>query len=121
VRADALLETVGVSREMYKELLLEKMKAPDGSYDMDLVVPGTTGVKVKDWMRKSHTNLVDGTSGKALMTMTSAGMHLRSGSSSNLELNNPLSLHDEVPFSLSHFVFIRVLSLEPLDKLVRFG
>jgi len=115
VRADALLETLGVSREMYKELLLEKMKAPDGSYDVDLVVPGTTGVKVKDWMRGSHTNLVDGTSGKASVTMASAGMHLRSGSPSNLELNNPLSLHNEVPLSLSHFVFVRILSLEPLD------
>jgi len=100
---------------MYKELLLEKMKAPDGSYDVDLVVPGTAGVKVKDWMRKSHTNIVDGTSGKASVTMASAGMHLRSGSPSNLELNNPLSLHNEVPSSLSHFVFVRILSLEPLD------
>ena len=115
MRADALLETLGVSREMYKELLLEKMKAPDGSYDVDLVVPGTTGVKVKDWMRKSHTNIVDGTSGKASVTMASTGMHLRSGSPSNLELNNPLSLHNEVPSSLSHFVFVRILSLEPLD------
>jgi len=108
VRADALLETLRVFRGMYKELLLEKMKAPDGSYDMDLVMPGTTDVKVKDWMRKSHTNLVDGTSGIASMTMTSAGMHLRSDSSSNLELNNPLSLHNEVPLSLSHFIFVRI-------------
>jgi len=106
---------MALSREMYKELLLEKMKAPDGSYDVDLVVPGTTGVKVKDWTRKSHTNLVDGMRGIASMTMASAGMHPRSGSSSNLELNNPLSLHNEVPLGFLHFVSVRILSLESLD------
>lgn len=74
------------------------MKAPDGSYDVDLVLPGTTDTKVKDWTRKSHANLVDGTGGVASITMASAGMHPRPGSSSNLELNNPLSLHNEVPW-----------------------
>jgi len=54
------------SRKQFSELLLEKMRAPDGSYDESFVVPGLTMPR-----RSNRAPL-------------------------NLETNNPLSLHDEV-------------------------
>jgi TBC1 domain family protein 5 len=54
------------SRKQFTDLLLEKMRAPDGSYEDGFVVPG--GEKLP----------------------------ARTEQPGNLELNNPLSLHDEV-------------------------
>lgn len=65
------LESVQKSRQEYTRLLLEKMKAPDGSYEDGFLVPG------KDTPPER--------TGKG---------------SSNLERNNPLSLHDEVDLLL---------------------
>lgn len=56
------------SRKQFSELLLEKMRAPDGSYDESFVVPGLTIPR-----RSNQTPL-------------------------NLETNNPLSLHEENPW-----------------------
>ncbi|KAI6005499.1 rab-GTPase-TBC domain-containing protein [Pisolithus albus] len=56
------------SRKQFSELLLEKMRAPDGSYDESFVVPGLTMPR-----RSNQTPL-------------------------NLETNNPLSLHEENPW-----------------------
>ncbi|KAF8447631.1 rab-GTPase-TBC domain-containing protein [Boletus edulis BED1] len=53
------------SRQQFSEVLLEKMKAPDGSYDESFVVPGLT-------IPRQKTQLAV-----------------------DLEMNNPLSLHDE--------------------------
>ena len=55
-----------VSRKKYVELLLEKMRAPDGSYEEGFSVPDSSTPP------KSNNN------------------------AANLETNNPLSLHDEV-------------------------
>ncbi|KAG2349618.1 RabGAP/TBC [Suillus weaverae] len=62
------LEALRTHRKQYSELLLEKMRAPDGSYDETFVVPGLT------IPRRSVKPLTD------------------------LETNNPLSLHDENPW-----------------------
>ncbi|OJA13738.1 hypothetical protein AZE42_02959 [Rhizopogon vesiculosus] len=62
------LEALRAHRKQYSELLLEKMRAPDGSYDETFVVPG---VAIPRRNTKSPTNL---------------------------ETNNPLSLHDENPW-----------------------
>ncbi|KAG2078033.1 RabGAP/TBC [Suillus decipiens] len=62
------LEALRAHRKRYSELLLEKMRAPDGSYDETFVVPGLT------IPRKNAEQLTD------------------------LETNNPLSLHDENPW-----------------------
>ncbi|KAF8136682.1 RabGAP TBC [Boletus edulis] len=56
------------SRQQFSEVLLEKMKAPDGSYDESFVVPGLT-------IPRQKTQLAV-----------------------DLEMNNPLSLHDENPW-----------------------
>lgn len=61
------LESVQISRQEYTRLLLEKMKAPDGSYEDGFLIPGAETAPERP--------------GKG---------------SSNLERNNPLSLHDEV-------------------------
>lgn len=61
------LESVQISRQEYTRLLLEKMKAPDGSYEDGFLIPGADTAPERP--------------GKG---------------SSNLERNNPLSLHDEV-------------------------
>lgn len=60
------VEPLRVSRKNYVELLLEKMRAPDGSYEEGFSVPGSSTPP------KSNKK------------------------ASNLETNNPLSLHDEV-------------------------
>lgn len=60
------IEVLRSSRKQFSELLLEKMRAPDGSYDESFVVPGLTIPR-----RKAQ-------------------------STADLEMNNPLSLHDEV-------------------------
>lgn len=62
------LEALRAHRKRYSELLLEKMCAPDGSYDETFVVPGLTIPK------KNAEQPTD------------------------LETNNPLSLHDENPW-----------------------
>ena len=67
VQAAPPLKPVQIAREKYKELLMEKMRAPDGGYEEGFTVPGL------------------GTSPPR--TEKSTG---------NLEKNNPLSLHDEV-------------------------
>ncbi|KAI6101451.1 rab-GTPase-TBC domain-containing protein, partial [Pisolithus croceorrhizus] len=64
------------SRKQFSELLLEKMRAPDGSYDESFVVPGLIIPR-----RSNQTPL-------------------------NLETNNPLSLHDEVCIGYSSVMFI---------------
>jgi len=62
------LEALRAHRKQYSELLLEKMRAPDGSYDETFVVPGLT------ILRRNAKPPTD------------------------LETNNPLSLHDENPW-----------------------
>ncbi|KAG0705875.1 rab-GTPase-TBC domain-containing protein [Suillus ampliporus] len=62
------LEALRAHRKQYSELLLEKMRAPDGSYDETFVVPGLT-------IPRRNTK-----------------------PPTNLETNNPLSLHDENPW-----------------------
>lgn len=62
------LEALRAHRKQYSELLLEKMRAPDGSYDETFVVPGLT---IPRRNAKPPTDL---------------------------ETNNPLSLHDENPW-----------------------
>lgn len=62
------LEALRAYRKQYSELLLEKMRAPDGSYDETFVVPGLT---------IPRRNVKPPT---------------------DLEMNNPLSLHDENPW-----------------------
>ncbi|KIJ68961.1 hypothetical protein HYDPIDRAFT_144455 [Hydnomerulius pinastri MD-312] len=62
------IELLRTSRKQFSELLLEKMRAPDGSYDESFVVPGLA---------------IPRKSGQA---------------PTNLETNNPLSLHDENPW-----------------------
>jgi len=61
---------VNESRKQFTTLLLEKMRAPDGSYEDGFIVPG----------------------GEKLPARTSQP--------GNLERNNPLSLHDEVRIPL---------------------
>ncbi|KAI0072713.1 hypothetical protein K474DRAFT_1650559 [Panus rudis PR-1116 ss-1] len=58
------------SREKFRELLLDRMRAPDGSYEDGVIVPGT---------------------GKAPPRFKDASV--------NLDRNNPLSLHDENPWT----------------------
>jgi TBC1 domain family member 5 len=55
------------SRKKYSESLLEKLRAPDGSYEKGFVVPGSNAAPERS-------------------VRTSA----------NLDTNNPLSLHNEV-------------------------
>ncbi|KAF9227564.1 hypothetical protein BS17DRAFT_793259 [Gyrodon lividus] len=62
------IELLRGSRKQFSELLLEKMRAPDGSYDESFVVPG---LAIPRRSRQATTNL---------------------------ETNNPLSLHDENPW-----------------------
>jgi TBC1 domain family protein 5 len=103
VCAEALVEAVRTTREAYKNLLLEKMKAPDGSYDADLDLQGTTGATMKEWKKSeglsksaSHPNLGVSSGGITPAMVEVAGVQSRPDSGSNLELNNPLSLHNEV-------------------------
>lgn len=63
----AYLETLQAARGEYSSLLLEKMRAPDGSYEDGFIVPGTD-----------------------------APPPVQEGGVNNLDRNNPLSLHDEV-------------------------
>lgn len=67
------LEVVRTARANYRELLLERMRAPDGSYEDGLVVPGPSPTPPK---KESKT--------------------------SDLGLNNPLSLHQEVCYHSLH-------------------
>lgn len=60
------IELLRISRKQFSELLLEKMRAPDGGYDESFVIPGLTIPR-----RKTQPT-------------------------TDLEMNNPLSLHDEV-------------------------
>ncbi|KAI0329862.1 RabGAP/TBC [Cubamyces sp. BRFM 1775] len=69
VQAAPPVKPVQAARAQYKELLMEKMRAPDGGYEEGFTVPGL------------------GTSPPR--TEKSTG---------NLEKNNPLSLHDENPW-----------------------
>ncbi|KAG1756495.1 rab-GTPase-TBC domain-containing protein [Suillus paluster] len=62
------LDALRAHRKQYSELLLEKMRAPDGSYDETFVVPGLT-------IPRRNTK-----------------------PPTDLETNNPLSLHDENPW-----------------------
>ncbi len=71
---------------------MEKMKAPDGSYDVDLVLPGTTDEEWKQHNGESPNPNVgmDGLDGGMRSPLASTARSM------NLELNNPLSLHNEV-------------------------
>ncbi|KAF8231329.1 RabGAP/TBC [Tricholoma matsutake] len=64
-----LLDSLRASRQMYIQLLGEKMRAPDGSYEEGFVIPGT----LESPRRQSRATW-------------------------NLETNNPLSLHRENPW-----------------------
>ncbi|EIN08055.1 RabGAP/TBC [Punctularia strigosozonata HHB-11173 SS5] len=63
------LDTLQRSRKEFVDLMMEKMRAPDGSYEDGFIIPGT------------H-----------------ASPPRINRSTSNLEKNNPLSLHDENPW-----------------------
>ncbi|KAG9318763.1 hypothetical protein JVU11DRAFT_862 [Chiua virens] len=63
------IELLRRSRKQFSEQLLEKMRAPDGGYDESFVAPGLMIPR-----RKAHLTAID------------------------LEMNNPLSLHDENPW-----------------------
>lgn len=103
MRVDALIEAMRRTREAYKSLLLEKMKAPDGSYDANLVLPGTSALKMKG--RGVPSASASSPSGNiAGSGVDVAGIHPRFESSANLEFNNPLSLHDEVCTTLTAFL-----------------
>lgn len=62
-------EAIKTSRTAYKNLFLEKMRAPDGGYEEGVIIPGTN---------------------------ESPPRTERSGG--NLDQNNPLSLHNEVRY-----------------------
>ncbi|KAI0086643.1 hypothetical protein BDY19DRAFT_959591 [Irpex rosettiformis] len=64
------LQSLQQSRQEYRRLLLEKMRAPDGGYEEGFVIPGTGS-------SPSRTTRAD----------------------KNLEMNNPLSLHDNNPWN----------------------
>jgi hypothetical protein len=66
-RRTFLLDSLRASRQKYVQLLAEKMRAPDGSYEEGFVIPGTLGSPRR-----------------------------QSKATWNLETNNPLSLHREV-------------------------
>ncbi|EMD34418.1 hypothetical protein CERSUDRAFT_158895 [Gelatoporia subvermispora B] len=66
----APLEAVRKARKDYAKLLLEYMRAPDGSYEDGFIIPGTKASPVR-----------------------------AERASQNLEKNNPLSLHDENPWT----------------------
>ena len=66
VNISALLDTLRDSRNEFTDLLLEHMRAPDGSYEENFRLPGS------DEPPKRATSVF------------------------NLETNNPLSLHKEV-------------------------
>ncbi|KAF9451081.1 RabGAP/TBC [Macrolepiota fuliginosa MF-IS2] len=100
VHAHMLVEAIRASRQAYKALLLEKMKAPDGSYDADLMFPGTAGTSVKDWVRNGGSrDAGDASSSSGNAGMGGIGPSPYSVSSANLEFNNPLSLHNENPWN----------------------
>jgi TBC1 domain family protein 5 len=61
------LQAVKLSRERYRTLLVDKLRAPDGSLEDGFIIPGTTTPH-----KRSQDTPV------------------------NLETNNPLSLHEEV-------------------------
>lgn len=85
------LDTLRAHRKQYSELLLEKMRAPDGSYDETFVVPGLT---IPRRNAKPPTDL---------------------------ETNNPLSLHDEVggAFACDHLTIVLMVCIEePLEGMV---
>lgn len=94
MEADAsfLLDNLKSNRKRYTDLLLDKMRAPDGGYEEGFTVPGlSTSPK-----RVSKPDI-------------------------NLERNNPLSLHNEVP-SLSEILeYFSDDPIEPLDRVVCFG
>lgn len=93
VRADALVEAMRKTREAYKALLLEKMRAPDGSYDTDLVLPVTTTPT-----SAANGRLSPNIAQSSFSASTDSGVDTRGHrqSKSSLEFNNPLSLHNEV-------------------------
>ena len=66
------LDALNARRREFKALLLDKMRAPDGSYEEGLLIPGTSESPPRT-----------------------------ERSSSNLDRNNPLSLHEQVRQSLS--------------------
>ncbi|KAJ7740686.1 rab-GTPase-TBC domain-containing protein [Mycena maculata] len=69
VDATPPLPSLRASRKKYANLLMERMRAPDGSYEEGFVVPGS-----------------------------SISPERPGASASNLETNNPLSLHNENPW-----------------------
>ncbi|TFK42631.1 rab-GTPase-TBC domain-containing protein [Crucibulum laeve] len=69
--ASHILSSIRISRTKYTALLLEKMKAPDGSYESGIIIPGATALPKKSTKKSSN----------------------------DLDTNNPLSLHDENPWN----------------------
>lgn len=71
------------------------MKAPDGSYDADFVLPGATDEERKQYGGGSSSSNANedgygGGAGPPLASTTRLKLPM------DLELNNPLSLHNEV-------------------------
>ena len=90
VDATVPLEAIRSSRLDYKNIFLEKMRAPDGGYEEGVIIPGTN-------LSPPRTERTGG----------------------NLDLNNPLSLHDEVCSNKTIFVLSLDVTLpEPVDDLV---
>ena len=69
------LDAIKAARTQYQKLFLDKMRAPDGGYEDGVIIPGTR---------------------------TSPPRTERTGG--NLDLNNPLSLHNEVRLASSVIV-----------------
>lgn len=76
VDATLPLEAIRSSRIDYKSLFLDRMRAPDGGYEDGVIIPGTK-------LSPPRTERAGG----------------------NLDLNNPLSLHNEVCPNERYLVF----------------
>jgi len=85
------LDSLRASRREYVTTLLDKMRAPDGSYPEGFIAPGIS---------------------------TSS---MRSQATGSLEKNNPLSLHNEVGiyYSLSDKTRSKSTLVESMDRMVR--
>lgn len=117
VRADGLVGDMRKTREAYKALLLEKMRAPDGSYDTDLVLPDTTTPTSAANGERSPNIAQSGFSDSAGRAVNTRG-HRQSKSS--LEFNNPLSLHNEVELRVVQHDLVELIDvLEPVERMVR--
>lgn len=86
---ESLSASLRASRKHYCELLLEKMRAPDGSYEEGFTLPGSSTNPRREATRPG-----------------------------NLDKNNPLSLHVEVCEQLTSPVHLSNAGIESLGRMV---